>query len=533
MTLPPGLAGYQLPAPPDGDARRTAIRASLGLLEVAPPRISYPLVAAVYRAAAGPTDFSVHVAGPTGAGKTELASVFQQHFGATMDARHLPGSWDSTANANEALAFAAKDAVFVVDDFMPNARGADAHRLHRDADRLLRAVGNQAGRARMRADTTLRPAKPPRACIISTGEDVPRGQSLRARVVLLELSPGDLDWSALTACQQAAADGIYAASMAGFVQWLAQTHPESVGTAHIAVDAMRSRRLVHDGGPHRRISDNVANLAVGLDLFRDYAVMAGAITDTAASELREAGLAALAEAAGSQDRYQAADDPARRFVELIVSALAAGRGHIAGPNGSRPPTPSAWGWRPATVGTGSFQRDEWRPQGERIGWLQDADLFLDRDAACAVARSLAIAGGDTFSITRDALAKRLHERGYLASTEPGRGELRIRKVLDGERRPVWHVRAATLYPPGEPAQSAHEPIAEEDGAVSRADSRQESAQEIECAKPEISRAGRIGRVVDTQEEISVERTGDGTCAGADHPEAAGSDAAQAIEVGDV
>src|SRR5262245_64062034 len=94
-------------------------------------------------------------------------------------------------------------------------------RMHRDADRLLRAQGNRSGRQRMRADTSLRPAKPPRGLLISTGEDVPRGQSLRARMLILDVAPGAVDWKKMTACQEDAAASIYGQAMAGFVQWLA------------------------------------------------------------------------------------------------------------------------------------------------------------------------------------------------------------------------------------------------------------------------------------------------------------------------
>ena len=72
-------------------------------------------------------------------------------------------------------------------------------RSHRDADRLFRGQGNHAGRLRMRSDGGLRPAKPPRALTLSTGEDVPKGQSLRARLLVLEVSPGDFSKEALDA----------------------------------------------------------------------------------------------------------------------------------------------------------------------------------------------------------------------------------------------------------------------------------------------------------------------------------------------
>src|SRR5262249_6141580 len=158
--------------------------------------------------------------GPTGQGKTELAALAQQHYGAGLDARHLPGSWASTGNALEGLAFAAAHALLTVDDFAPTGSPADVQRFHREADRLLRAQGNRAGPQGMRPDGGLRPAKPPRGIILSTGEDVPRGQSLRARLLVMELAPGELDWARLTACQGDAAAGLYAQALAGYLRWL-------------------------------------------------------------------------------------------------------------------------------------------------------------------------------------------------------------------------------------------------------------------------------------------------------------------------
>src|SRR6185503_10786184 len=104
----------------------------------------------------GSCDFGLQVTGPTGVFKSELAALAQQHFGAGLDARHFPGSWSSTGNALEATAFALKDAIMVVDDFAPCGSTSDVQRLHREADRLLRAQGNHSGRQRMRADSSLR-----------------------------------------------------------------------------------------------------------------------------------------------------------------------------------------------------------------------------------------------------------------------------------------------------------------------------------------------------------------------------------------
>ncbi|HZZ77936.1 MAG TPA: DUF3854 domain-containing protein, partial [Gemmataceae bacterium] len=110
VTLPSSLAGFQLPAPPIERKLTEAVRASLRLLDLAPPRIMFPLLASAYRAVLGACDFSIHVSGPSGVFKTETTALIQQHFGRGLDARHLPGSWSSTANALEVQAFLAKDA---------------------------------------------------------------------------------------------------------------------------------------------------------------------------------------------------------------------------------------------------------------------------------------------------------------------------------------------------------------------------------------------------------------------------------------
>src|SRR5207253_7701120 len=112
------------------------------------------------------------------------------------------------------------------DDYAPSGAVGDRQRLERDADRLLRAQGNRAGRQRMRADGSLRPSRPPRGLILSTGEDVPPGQSLRGRMLVLEVSPGDVPLARLTPHQRAAAAGRYAEAMAGFVRWLAPQYAE-------------------------------------------------------------------------------------------------------------------------------------------------------------------------------------------------------------------------------------------------------------------------------------------------------------------
>ena len=119
----------------------------------------------------------------------------------------------------ERIAFS-KGYSLVVDDFCPQGTSVDVARLHKEADRLLRGAGNQAGRSRMRPDGSLRPTYYPRGLLLSTGEDVPRVQSLRARMFILEFEPGDVDLGKLTKLQDAAQQGTFV--MASYISYLAR-----------------------------------------------------------------------------------------------------------------------------------------------------------------------------------------------------------------------------------------------------------------------------------------------------------------------
>jgi bifunctional DNA primase/polymerase-like protein/primase-like protein len=265
VQLPDCLSSLELPDPPAGLILRAAVRKSLEVLNIAPHAVTHPIYAAVWRATQGPCDFSLAVTGPTGVGKTVVAALAQQHYGAGFDARRLPGSWSSTANANEGLAFFAKDMLLVIDDFAPSGTRGDLARYHKDADRILRAQGNSSGRLRMKQDASLRASRVPRGLILSTGEDVPRGQSLRARTFVIEISPDSLDWRLVTECQKTANSGTYAQALSGFVCWFAHRYERIQERWPERLAKLREEASGSD--QHRRTPGIVANLQLGMNHF--------------------------------------------------------------------------------------------------------------------------------------------------------------------------------------------------------------------------------------------------------------------------
>lgn len=432
------LERFVLPDPPEGEALAMAVQAVLWLIELAPQRIMFPLVAAVFRSVLGGADFTVHLSGTSGVFKSELAGLAQQHFGPELDARHLPGSWSSTDGALEALLFRAKDAICVVDDFAPIGTLSEVAALQRKADRIIRAQGNRSGRQRLNADLSARATMHPRGLTISTGEDIPGGQSCRARQLILEIAAGDVDPAQLTKCQRHASDGRYAETVAAFVRWIAGSRDEIVRRFKHRSLALRGE----SGGAHRRTPTMTAELRAAFELFLDFVVEATeeeALKRDEADELAERCAQALGQATERQAHAQEATDPVERFLGLLSDAIAGRRAYLEAVDGARPAQPGRWGWRVLSA-------DAWTSDaGRMVGYVdpETDDVFLLFDVACRAA-SDARGDGLSLGVSSQTLQRRLLEAGKLKTTDPGRTT--VRKNVGGAQRRVIHLPASLLAP---------------------------------------------------------------------------------------
>ena len=435
--LPVHLSGplqqFQVAPPADAGDRRRAVRASLLLLSLAPDRITVPLLAGVYRAVLGKVDFSLFLTGPSGAFKTALAALCQQHFGAAMDAGCLPGSFTSTGNALEGLAFAAKDALLVVDDFVP-VGGLGDGALQAVAERLFRAAGNYQGRSRMDGHGRLQGGKQPRGLILATGEEVPRGQSLRARLLIVEVGQGEVKRDRLSESQRAAANGDLSQAMGAWLQWLAGRYEE--------IQRLHRRRAVElrDGGwlsaAHNRLPAALGELQSGWEIWLEFARQTGTIGCAEYQELLQRGILAFGELATRQAAYQQESDPAAQFLVLVRAAIAGGVAHLADRQGKAPAEPLRWGWRRQRAG------GRWAEQGTRLGWVWDDHVFLEPSISYQVAQT--VAGKQRLMVSEQSLRHQMHAKGLLASTDVGRQMLLVRRIVEGCSRQLLHLRASDL-----------------------------------------------------------------------------------------
>lgn len=422
--------------------KRVAIAASLRVRDVAPSHISNPLFISPYLAPLCEViqvAMSLFIAGPTGTFKTELTAVIQGHYGTGFHGKNLPGNWTATPNSLEGIAFRAKDTLFTIDDFAPGGNRFEVDKMHNIADRVLRGQGNKAGRIRMRSDSSIRPDYYPRGLIVSTGEDVPRGQSLRGRMLILEVSPGDVKLDVLTELQGHATSGVFAESMAGYVQWLAPQIDDLKKMLPQRQKELRQMALAA-GTAHTRTPDIIACLMVGLETFCRFALESGAIEKEQASKLWQESWDSLSAAAAQQTHLIESEDPVKRFFELIAAAFTTGMAHITDMKGACPsPQPNRWGWQELHAEDGS---KAWKPQGKQIGWVEATDVYLDPNGAFMVAQSIGNTQGVPLSVGQRTLWKRLAEKGFISSNDPNVSTKRM--LIGGVRRRILHIKADAL-----------------------------------------------------------------------------------------
>jgi hypothetical protein len=421
VALPAELVHYRLPQP---TGSKDAFTSSMKLPIIGPHHITVPLLLATYRAAVGPVDFAMHLAGRTGTFKSELVSLFQSHYGSAMTARKLPGSWSSTPNAMEHLAYRAKDALFALDDFVPTGTAYQVRGLQKTADQIIRAAGNQAGRARLTDISSLQTTYYPRGLILSTGEDIPEGQSVRGRMMILELAPGDIDTKALTVAQ--ADRDQYSAAMADWIQWLAQTQPYE--RLRALAEHRRDEVL---GIGHARTPSMIGELAATAEILAEYGLERKFFTKTVADGFRRRAVAAVLDAAGRQKDYLEQSDPVNAIVETIRRVLTSQIAHLKTKNGGVPENAEQYGYE---VKKDAGTVPQYKASGARIGWMDAKadELYIDPNAITLLKRW----AGGKLAVTDQILIKRMKEAGVLRRTDTTRQQNKVRVTVEGHYRLV-------------------------------------------------------------------------------------------------
>lgn len=480
VELEDNLMNYHLPHPPEPPALVDAVRKSLlqmrlvndGVGAVQLARIYGPPLGGWYR-----QDCGVFVDGRSGTFKSEIAALAMAHYGQGWNARSFPESWSSTENAMMKKAFGIKDALFEIDDYNPQGTASDQQAMSIKADRVFRGAANQAGRGRMTADTRLRRTYYPRGMVSASGEDLPAGRSLRARMWILSLTPGTMELDILTECQRHARAGIYAAAMSGYLRWLAARAEQLKAELPIRYEELRAE-VGSELRDHERIPANLAGMRLSIEVFFRFALDIGALSRERAADLESRCKNALLDQARVQADLQETSEDAVRAMELLRAAFSLGRVHVidaAQVPASKPPVSRSHllGWKTTThAHRNEFDQDgeprveqRFEALGDPIGYFVDQandlgpQLWLSPDAAYLAIAKLARDQGAGAPRSKDRLAKALAERGFLQRGS-GRdiGHKHNRTNISPAR--VWRMPLGQLLSSGSPEHEASPALCE-------------------------------------------------------------------------
>lgn len=333
--LPEGLERYRLPG--DVGDMKKAIQASLFLLEVAPKRITVPLLGNTYlaplcsalkRAGVEPSHL-IYVLGFTGIWKSSLAALFLSHYG-DFNKNNLPASFEDTKGGYEILASLAKDCILLIDDFHPAKDMREKARMEGSLEFLSRNQGDRHGKNRMTASSTsLREGHPPGGLVDITGEICPLSGSSRVRNLIIELRAGDIDKPKYDVALSQKA--LLSQAMVGYLTWLRPqldsiADKDAKGFRKLRDKAVKEAKIP---GRHGRLNETVAHIYMGLSSFVQFALSQEALSKTEAKKLLKEAWETLNEVADEQTFEAEAGEPVRRFFEIVRLLEATGRVYFA------------------------------------------------------------------------------------------------------------------------------------------------------------------------------------------------------------
>ena len=300
----------------------------------------------------------------------------------------------------------------------------------------------------MRSDLSERPERPPRALVMVTGEDLPNGQSILARILPVHFEPGLVNTTILSEVQ--AQQNRLPHAMAGYILWL-QPRLEKLGDQlHERFVARRAE--FQDGQTHLRTPETLAHLILGFELFLEFAVEVGVVGKRDAGHMLQEAVAVFRQLGDVQGDVVGDEDPAEKFMATLRTLIAQGKIEIV-----------------------ADLKQDLLPYGgvQQIGWRDEEAAYLLPQATYSAGFGAMRAAGTSLPLKESTLWARLRTIGVLRPGDEGHATC---KKMCGKGRPrviVMSLKALGLdgsgdgppdEPPVPPVSGKGEERAKEQGA---------------------------------------------------------------------
>jgi hypothetical protein len=303
----------------------------------------------------------------------------------------------------------------------------------------------------------MQPERAPRGSLLITGEDLPPGHSVRARCLVLELTPGEVSLEALSRMQREVER--LSLALSAWVRWLAGRLEGVRKQVRLRTAELRPAYPAE----HGRTTDAVARLHAVWEVVRAYWQEIGFIDEAQAVALEREIIGVLQAVAGMQAGYQQDADPTQRFIPLLLGLFSSRRAHLGNRMYAEEPPLDAerwgWLWQPTA--------NVWAPQGPQVGWVDEQGIYLEPTTAYAALNRLATESGEPLPTPRT-LWKRLGERGLIRSQERG-GRVRygVGVRIQGVTRDVLHIPGGILAKNPNSPNTANNNVPDEEKPVGK------------------------------------------------------------------
>jgi len=410
VQLTQDLVRYQIPLEPENEAE--AIRTSLSFLDLGKRAITLPLLLVTYLSPlttllSPMPNFSSYVYGHTGTFKSSLSILQLAHFGQFTGIDNL-SNFDDSANSIEKRGFVLKDALLVLDDYHPSYRRMDAQAKESIAQRLIRSFSNRTARGRLNADTSDKGRYAPRGMLQITGEEIVTLQSTLARIMVIEITEGDIDSAKLSQLQSRAS--LLPHAMSSYLLWIREHIDEISVVFPKRFLELREKAILEN--EHRKLPEQVAFLFFTLELVTNWLTEKGALSHTEAEELASSGWTILNEVTARQAQRIHEDDPVKRFADIIAAMI-----------------------HQDAVCLEAFNPNQGEPigAGDKIGYHDELYLYLLPTPVWHSVKQYCIREGDHFPFSPQSFYGLLRAKHLLVAGTDGKATIVIKRKGRPER----------------------------------------------------------------------------------------------------
>ncbi len=436
---------------PSAESVEDDLAESMGLLceDWLPHRIGFVLSGIAYRAILPSNALVALMVAPPGSGKTAISMIAAEHFYPRMNQSNKcflsMAALGATAKSAQMIQHRAKDSLMIVDDFPPQTNSRDA-RAGADQSAMIRAAYDRASRDALTQDRRMIPGPVPRCAVLSSAEYAPADTGARERALVVPMP-----WGVAPPVEEisSAQSETRAVARSRFMAWLIQqtaaVSAEDLN-AWVSESDARHSAAVRAAGYDNRTAEHVGKLLTGWEWMLSRLEIAGVFTKDTAAEWMDGAVweAALGAAEANVDA-DADVTPAEQLVRMLGDAL--GRGYVASASDPDSPPdsldPAGCGWMRVPGPS-----PDYRPRGDRLGWVRGDRVWLDPAAALAAVQKIAADEGVQLAAHSVAAASGLLVSAQVGLiSDPGKNSHRVR--VGGLRHRVWDLPVSLFWSDGD------------------------------------------------------------------------------------